>query len=329
MGIPDILDDLKSGKMVIVVDDESRENEGDLVCSAELIDEKTVNFMISHARGLLCLALEESWCDHLGLYPMARDNKSKFGTNFTVSIGAARGITTGVSAVDRARTILAAVNPNARKSDIVTPGHVFPLRAKVGGVLVRDGHTEAGVDLNRLAGLFPAAVICEILNEDGTMARLPELEKYAITHQLNIVSIASLIEYRAEREKLIDYLGSRTFDIDFGSIRVSNLKLFMFEDLYSRSKHYALVKMKGDVFDPTCPTSICVFEQPLDVLEFLSKGEYLELMEEFSVAPQAVFLFICTSFAAKDYAVAKQILLFLNVGEKKILTGSPKLLTMF
>jgi 3,4-dihydroxy 2-butanone 4-phosphate synthase/GTP cyclohydrolase II len=195
-----------AGKMVILVDDEDRENEGDLTMAAEKVTPEAINFMAKHGRGLICLTLTEEKADSLEL-PLQSARKgggSPFGTAFTVSIEARRGVTTGISAKDRATTILAAVNPNARPEDLITPGHVFPLRAKRGGVLVRTGQTEGSVDLARIAGLAPAGVICEIMNDDGSMARMPDLEKFAATHGLHILSIADLIEYRLERESLVE-----------------------------------------------------------------------------------------------------------------------------
>ncbi|MBC15874.1 MAG: bifunctional 3,4-dihydroxy-2-butanone-4-phosphate synthase/GTP cyclohydrolase II [Desulfovibrio sp.] len=194
--IEDAIEDIRQGKMIIMVDDEDRENEGDLVCAAEAVTPEIINFMATHGRGLICLPMNNSMADKLGLELMAQKNESGFGTNFTVSIEAREGVTTGISAADRATTILAAVEDGAGPDSIVTPGHIFPLRAKDGGVLVRAGQTEGGSDIARLAGFKPAAVICEIMNEDGTMARMPDLEVYAEKHDLKICSVADLIAYR-------------------------------------------------------------------------------------------------------------------------------------
>jgi 3,4-dihydroxy 2-butanone 4-phosphate synthase/GTP cyclohydrolase II len=202
--IPEILDELKAGRMIILVDDANRENEGDLVIAAEKVTPDAINFMIRHGRGLVCLALSGEKVDALRLAPMTGLNESRYGTAFTVSIEARTGVTTGISAHDRARTILAAVKSDARPEDLVSPGHVFPLRAREGGVLVRAGQTEGAVDLTRLAGLAPAGVICEIMNEDGTMARLDDLEKFTRTHGVKLCSVADLIEYRRRSEKLIE-----------------------------------------------------------------------------------------------------------------------------
>ncbi|MDR1677768.1 MAG: bifunctional 3,4-dihydroxy-2-butanone-4-phosphate synthase/GTP cyclohydrolase II [Deltaproteobacteria bacterium] len=201
--IEEALEDVKNGRIVILVDDENRENEGDLFLAAQHTTPEAINFMVTHARGLVCLALTAEKVDSLGLPQMSKDNKSRFETAFTVSIEARQGVTTGISAADRATTILAAVAPNAVPDDLVIPGHIFPLRAKPGGVLVRTGQTEGSVDLARLAGLIPAGVICEVMNEDGTMSRLPDLEIFANRHNLKIVTVADLIAYRLKHEKLV------------------------------------------------------------------------------------------------------------------------------
>jgi len=201
------IDDIRNGRMIILVDDEDRENEGDLVLAAELATPEAINFMAVHGRGLICLSLTAERCDQLELPMMVRDNSSGFGTAFTVSIEASTGVTTGISAADRARTVRVAVAPNAKPSDLCRPGHIFPLRARTGGVLVRTGQTEGSVDLARLAGLEPAGVICEIMNPDGTMARRPQLETFAHEHGLTIVSVADLIQYRLLKERLVRATG--------------------------------------------------------------------------------------------------------------------------
>jgi 3,4-dihydroxy 2-butanone 4-phosphate synthase/GTP cyclohydrolase II len=205
----EIVAELKAGRMVILVDEEDRENEGDLVMAAEHITPEAINFMAKYGRGLICLTLTEARCKKLGLVQMARNNKTQYGTAFTVSIEAAEGVTTGISAADRARTIQVAVAKN-RPDDIVQPGHVFPITAREGGVLVRAGHTEAGCDLAGMAGLEPSSVICEIMNDDGTMARLPELIEFAKEHGLKIGTIADLIHYRAASETLVERVTSKT-----------------------------------------------------------------------------------------------------------------------
>src|SRR3989449_10063320 len=194
--IPDAAADIREGRMIIIVDDEDRENEGDLVCAAEKVTPEIINFMARHARGLICLPLTEERCDELHLPPQVAENTSALGTAFTISIESRRGVTTGISAADRATTILTAVDPRTKPQDLARPGHIFPLRAKEGGVLVRPGQTEAAVDIARIAGLYPAGVICEIMNEDGTMARLPELIAFAKVHDLKMIRVARSEERR-------------------------------------------------------------------------------------------------------------------------------------
>src|SRR5213595_2827997 len=201
--IPDAAADIREGRMIIIVDDEDRENEGDLVCAAEMVSADKINFMAREGRGLICLPLTEERCDELNLPPQVADNTSSLGTAFTVSIEARRGVTTGISAADRATTILTAVDSRTGPQDLARPGHVFPLRAKKGGVLVRPGQTEAAVDMARIAGLYPAGVVCEIMNEDGTMARVPELTKFARKHGLLMITIADLIKYRMRTESMV------------------------------------------------------------------------------------------------------------------------------
>jgi len=235
--IPEILEELRQGKMIVLVDAEDRENEGDLVCSAEKVAPEIINFMSKYGRGLICLPLAAEKCDSLGLYPQTTDNTAKFGTAFTVSIDAAEGITTGISAADRAKTIQAAIADGAKSSDLVRPGHIFPLRARQGGVLVRAGQTEGAVDLMRLAGLKPAGVICEIMNEDGSMARVPELLKFCEKHNLKIASIAKLIEYRLQRESQVKRFVSVNLPTDYGEF-----KLIGYESITSSEPHLALCK---------------------------------------------------------------------------------------
>jgi 3,4-dihydroxy 2-butanone 4-phosphate synthase/GTP cyclohydrolase II len=207
--IPQLVAELAAGHMVILVDDEQRENEGDLILAADHVTPEAINFMARYGRGLVCLTLTRERCERLDLQPMTRHNGTRHGTAFTVSIEAAEGVTTGISAADRARTVRAAVARNARPSDLVQPGHIFPLQAQDGGVLMRAGHTEAGCDLAGMAGLTPAAVICEVMKDDGTMARLPDLIEFAAQHKLKIGTIASLIEYRSRNETLIERVGQR------------------------------------------------------------------------------------------------------------------------
>jgi 3,4-dihydroxy 2-butanone 4-phosphate synthase/GTP cyclohydrolase II len=235
--IEDVLEDYRRGKMVILVDDENRENEGDLVIAAEFVSANDINFMAGQGRGLICLALTEDRCRQLNLSLMVNQNNSRYSTNFTVSIEAADGVTTGISAADRARTIQTAVRENAGAKDIVTPGHVFPIMAQPGGVLTRAGHTEAGIDLARLSGLVPASVICEILNPDGTMARLPDLVTFASTHDLRIGTIADLIRYRLGSEPTVWRVSEHAISTRYGDFRG-----IIYEDSELRSTHLAIVR---------------------------------------------------------------------------------------
>lgn len=235
--IPELLDELRAGRMVVVVDDEDRENEGDLIMVAELVRPADINFMVTHARGLVCLALTRERCAQLGLGPMVRDNTSPHHTNFTVSIEAAEGVTTGISAYDRAHTIRTAVRPDAKPSDLTQPGHIFPLMAQPGGVLSRAGHTEAASDLARLAGFEPAGVLVEILNPDGSMARRPQLEVFAREHGLKIGSIEDLIRYRLETEHTVERIDSRAIETDHGPFL-----LHTYRDRVSHGLHFALVR---------------------------------------------------------------------------------------
>src|ERR671924_1227166 len=210
------LAEIRDGRMIIIVDEEDRENEGDLVCAAEKITPEVINFMARHARGLICLPLTEERCDELHLTTQVADNTSFLGTAFTISIEARKGVTTGISAADRATTILTVVDPNTRPQDLARPGHIFPLRAKKGGVLVRPGQTEASVDLARIAGLYPAGVICEIMNEDGTMARVPQLTRFAKRHGLPMITIADLIKYRMRTESLVKRIATAELPTEHG-----------------------------------------------------------------------------------------------------------------
>jgi 3,4-dihydroxy 2-butanone 4-phosphate synthase/GTP cyclohydrolase II len=236
----EIIADIKAGRMVILMDDADRENEGDLILAGECVTPEAINFMARFGRGLICLTLTEARCRQLNLPLMVADNNDKNTTNFTVSIEAASGVTTGISAADRAVTVQAAVRPDAHPSDIVMPGHIFPLRAQPGGVLTRAGHTEAGCDLARLAGFEPAAVIVEILNEDGTMARYPQLVEFARTHNLKIGTIADLIRYRVEQEGSVEWVAESSFESEFGTFR-----LVAFHENDHGEVHLALVM--GDI----------------------------------------------------------------------------------
>ncbi|MGC8701946.1 MAG: bifunctional 3,4-dihydroxy-2-butanone-4-phosphate synthase/GTP cyclohydrolase II [Thiomonas sp.] len=258
--IPDIIAELKAGRMVILVDEEDRENEGDLVIAAEHITPQSINFMATHARGLICLTLTAQRCAQLGLKHMVEHNGSSHGTAFTASIEAAEGVTTGISAADRARTVQAAVARNAKASDIVQPGHVFPLMAAEGGVLMRAGHTEAGCDLAALAGLEPAAVICEVMNPDGSMARLPDLEHFAAEHGLKIGAIADLIEYRSRTESLVQRVGAHAMQTPFGA-----MQCVAYTDRAGHGLHLALVH--GDLATQSAP--LVRVHEPLSVLDLL------------------------------------------------------------
>jgi len=259
----EIVAELKAGRMVILVDEEDRENEGDLVMAAEHITPEAINFMAKHGRGLICLTLTEERCRKLGLAQMASNNKTQYGTAFTVSIEAAEGVTTGISAADRARTIQVAVAKNTTTDDIVQPGHVFPITARPGGVLVRAGHTEAGCDLAGMAGLEPSSVICEIMNDDGTMARLPELIDFAREHGLKIGTIADLIHYRAGSEKLVERVTSKTISTIHGEF-----VLHAYVDRASGATHLVLVK--GSI--PVGGETLVRVHEPLSVLDFLDPG---------------------------------------------------------
>ncbi|MEY4592942.1 MAG: hypothetical protein RIR18_1837 [Pseudomonadota bacterium] len=257
----DIIAELKAGRMVILVDEEDRENEGDLVMASEHVTPEAINFMAKFGRGLICLTLTEERCRQLGLNQMARDNRSQFSTAFTVSIEAAEGVTTGISAHDRARTVHAAVARNAKSTDIVQPGHIFPIMARPGGVLVRAGHTEAGCDFAALAGLEPTSVICEIMSDDGTMARLPELLEFAKEHGLKIGTITDLIHYRASSESLVKRVSSKPVDDGF--------ILHAYRDCASGDVHLALVKGNEAGEIPAGVETLVRVHDPLSVLDFL------------------------------------------------------------
>ena len=257
---PEIIGEIQDARMVVLVDEEDRENEGDLVMAAEFVTPEAINFMARHGRGLICLTLTEARCRQLNLPPMVSNNRSQMGTNFTVSIEAAQGVTTGISAADRARTVLAAVRRDARPEDLVQPGHIFPLMAQTGGVLARAGHTEAGCDLAELAGLTPAAVICEVLKDDGEMARLPDLLDFAQRHGLKVGTISDLIHYRSRTESLVRRLAERTLETAHGRFR-----LCAYRDVTASDVHLALVR--GDIV-PGKEVLVRVHE-PLSVIDAL------------------------------------------------------------
>jgi 3,4-dihydroxy 2-butanone 4-phosphate synthase/GTP cyclohydrolase II len=259
----EIIADMRAGKMVILVDEEDRENEGDLVIAAEHVSAESINFMARFGRGLICLTLTQQHCEQLKLPLMVRDNGTSMGTNFTVSIEAAQGVTTGISAADRAHTILTAVAKDANPQSIVQPGHIFPLMAQAGGVLVRSGHTEAGCDLAALAGCRPASVICEIMNDDGTMARLPDLITFSKEHQIKIGTIVDLIKYRSQNESMVKQIGQKTFHTAWGEFLGT-----LYQDVPNQHLHLAL-----SVGNPT-PDQITLVRvhEPTIILDFLDQG---------------------------------------------------------
>jgi 3,4-dihydroxy 2-butanone 4-phosphate synthase/GTP cyclohydrolase II len=249
--IEDAAKDIRDGKMIIIVDDEDRENEGDLVCAAEKVTPEIINFMAVHGRGLICMPMTEERCNELQLFPQTTENTSQLGTAFTTSIEARVGVTTGISAADRAHTILTAVDPASTPADLARPGHVFPLRAKKGGVLVRVGQTEASVDIARIAGLQPAAVICEIMNDDGTMARMPDLEHFAEKHNLKIISVADLVRYRIHKEPLIRRVIETELPTQYGTFHT-----VLYENIINGETHLAMAM--GDVSSATEPVLVRV-----------------------------------------------------------------------
>jgi len=237
ISVEQALDQVRQGRLIIIVDDEDRENEGDLMVAAEKVTPEIINFMARFGRGLICLSLTKKRVEELQLPPMVLDNTARFGTAFTVSIDAKEGVTTGISAYDRAKTILVAIDPKTKPEDLARPGHVFPLEAKEGGVLARAGQTEASVDLARLAGLYPAGVICEVMKEDGTMARMPDLEKFSQEHDIPILTIADLISYRMRTETLVRKISEADLPTKYGQFRIA-----IFEDLIHGEHHVALIK---------------------------------------------------------------------------------------
>ena len=344
--IQEIIEEIRLGNMVILVDEEDRENEGDIVFAAEFATPEKINFMARHARGLICLTLTEAHCRQIDLPLMVRENGLPLATNFTLSIEAASGVTTGISAGDRARTVLAAADKHAKPADIVQPGHIFPLRAKDGGVLVRAGHTEAGCDLAQLAGLTPASVICEILKDDGEMARLPDLIEYAKLHGLKIGTIADLIEHRSQHEKLVERVAMRKIQTAYGEFELAT-----YVDKTTQRTHLALVK--GDITQEV-ETLVRVHE-PLSVMDFLehkspghstSAHEALQKMAQATAGvlvllhrgetPQELLARATLDASGqhngqwdpRSYGIGAQILRDLNVGKMRLLATPHKMPSM-
>ena len=339
--IPEILADLKAGKMVIITDAEDRENEGDLLMAAQFVTPEAINFMIKHARGLVCLPMAEELVDKLKLPLMTQHNGAQYGTNFTVSIEAAHGISTGISAADRALTIQTAVSPNVQPQDIVQPGHIFPLRAQKGGVLIRAGHTEAAVDLAHMAGLIGAGVICEILNDDGTMARMPELLQFAEQHGLKIGTIADLIEYRSRTESLLEEMGDTLVHTPWGDFRQH-----VYVDKLNGDTHLALVKGQPENADET----VVRVHEPFSALDFIQPDpnhswSLPQAIARVQAAPSGVIILLhrtedgaallertlpknsqlVQKWDRKTYGIGAQMLASLNVKKMRVL-GKPSVM---
>ena len=351
--VDEALAEIRAGRMVILVDDEDRENEGDLCMAAELVTPEAVNFMAVHARGLICLALTDERLDRLQLPMMVQDNTSRLGTAFTVSIEAAQGVTTGISAADRATTILAAVADDAGPEDLVRPGHIFPLRARPGGVLVRTGQTEGSVDLARLAGLKPAGVICEVMNSDGTMARMPQLEEFGAEHGLSIVTVADLIRYRLERDSLVRAVR----DAPVLLAGDSEWRAVVYENEVDSYRHLALVKgdpgdggpvlvrvhnacILGDVFgNVTCDCGQRL-RGALDLIEAEGAGVVLYLhgdlrplpwmvdhhgrAEPGTGSPPVAASEVGMPATLRDFGIGAQILRDLGLSQIRVITNNPK-----
>jgi len=342
--IEEIIDEARNGRMFVLVDDEDRENEGDLVIPAQMATPEVINFMAKNGRGLICLSLTSQRVEELNLPLMPQDNRQRQSTAFTVSIEAREGVTTGISAPDRARTISVAIDPSAKMGDIVTPGHVFPLQARDGGVLVRAGHTEAAVDISRLAGLNPSGVICEIMNEDGTMARLPELIKFAQYHGMKIGAIADLIAYRRRFDRTIERVVETELHSRFGG----DFRMVVFGSTLEGTEHVALVKgnVKGDAPVMVRMHAVNILEDLLGDHHRQRGGGLQQAMEMIGTAERGVVVLIRESRATnlseritaelgakadggegaqlRDYGVGAQILIELGVKNLILLTNMPK-----